>query len=151
MSGSTQQVVTLYEDNPSLTVEQVCSAFEDEFDPIAIRAVLSQFSPRYRRENEIEATLDPKQEAKIGFSEEDEKVALATIRTLAEYGEDEHTRGKMAIFIREDRQGRRDAVSKLGQGAGSNIFLLQQFISKGNEALKLTEKKALDIKVQKVA
>lgn len=150
MSGSTQQIVTLYEEN-NLTVEQVATAFEDEFDLVAIRAVLSQFSPKYRAQNLEEGTLDPKQESKIGFSEEDEKVALATIRTLAEYGEDEHTRGKMAIFIREDRQGRRDAVSKLGQGAGSNIFLLQQFISKGNEALKLTEKKALDIKVQKVA
>lgn len=151
MSGSTQQVVTLFEDNPSLSVEQVCSAFEDEFDSVAIRAVLSQFSPRYRRENEIEGAETAKQETRVGFTEEDEKVALATIRTLAEYGEDEHTRGKMAIFIREDRQGRRDAVSKLGQGAGSNIFLLQQFISKGNEALKLTEKKALNIVSQKVA
>jgi hypothetical protein len=108
---------------------------------------LSQFSGKYREET----TVAKKEPETPSFTESDEELAMRTIRTLTEYSEDENLRGRLAMYIREDRRGRRDAVSKLGQGAGQNIFMLQQFISKGNEALKLTESKMIDIKVEKVA
>lgn len=146
MTGSTQQIVTAYEDN-GLSVEQIRAAFDNEFDEVAIRAVLSQFSGKYRSDNK----LVEKKEEVPSFKESDEEAALQTIRNLMEYSDDENLRGRLAMYVREDRRGRRDAVTKLGQGAGSNIFMLQQFITKGNEALKVTEQKMIDIKVEKVA
>lgn len=148
MTGSTQQIVTAYEDN-NMSVEQIIEAFDNEFDAVAIHAVLSQFSGKYRNDNASKSKSD---EVKTpGFTEDDEELALRTIRSLAEYAEDENLRGRMAMFMREDRRGRRDAVSKLGQGAGGNIYLLQQFIAKGNEALKLAESKVIDVSVQRAA
>lgn len=147
MTGSTQQIVTAYEDN-GLNVEQIVAAFDGEYDALAIEAVLSQFSRKFKVAMGLvkDRSSGGSGESSVpGFSPEAEEMAIRTIENLAEYSEDDHIRSRMAVFIREDRRGRRDAVSNLGKGAGSNIFLLQQFINKGNESLKTTEKKAIDI------
>lgn len=143
MTGSTQQIVTAYEVN-GLEPEQIVIAFDGEYDILAIKSVLMQFSGKYRSVTKPELQADGTKK-EVGFTDEDETFALSTIRRLAEYAEDEHIQAKMAMYIREDKRGRRDAVKQVGQGASGNIFLLQQFISKGNEALKFTEKKAIDI------
>ncbi len=146
ITGSTQQIISSYEDN-GLSPEEISEAFGGEFDLLAIKAILMQFSGKYREESK-------EKKDGVGFTESDEEAAIRTINTLREYADDESLRGKMAIYIREDRQGRRDAVSKLAQnGMGGNIIQFQVFLNKANAALKVTEQKALDIKseVTKVA
>lgn len=143
-TGATQQIVTAYEDN-NLSPEQIAEAFDNEFDVVAIKATLMQFSGKYRS---LSNTV-PEKKA-VGFSEEQEEAAVRTIATLMEYSEDEHVRAKLAIFVREDRQGRRDSVTKLANAGGANIMQFQIFLNKANESLKFTEQKAIDIKSAKI-
>jgi hypothetical protein len=142
MTGSTQQIVTSYEDC-GLGVDRIVEAFEGEFDEVAVRAVLMQFSAKYRADEQAGQGF----KGEPGFTRENEEAAIRTINNLLEYSDDEALRGRLAMYVREDRRGRRDAAMTIAKSAGAtNIMQLQIYLNKAAEALKLTEQKSIDIK-----
>lgn len=135
MTGATAQIISAYEDS-GMSPEQIAEGFEGEYEIAAIKAVLSQFSSRYRKDYKIAVrTGDVAEQQRIGFTEEQEQQAVQVIADQI-YSEDEHIAQRAAIFVREDRQGRRDVVSKLS-GFGIGIVQFQQLIVASNAALGL--------------
>jgi hypothetical protein len=131
MSGSTKQIVTAYEVG-NLSPEQIVETFDGEYDITAVKAVLASFSSRYRKDYRLG---DDETKKRLGFTEEQEASACEVIAGQI-FSEDEHVAQRAAIFIREDRQGRRDPISKMAN-LGLNIIQFNQAILAANESLKL--------------
>lgn len=140
VSAGTEQIIAAFRDN-GMTPEQIAESFDNEYDVVSIKAVLMQFCPEYRK-------LLKKEPAKAAFTDEQEEDALRVIAGVAagEIGEpdDTLTRLRAAIYIRDDKQGRKDAISKL-PNMGLNIVQLQMMISKANAALQLTDKQREEV------
>ena len=90
MTAASQQIVTAYEDL-GMTIDEI--AAQGLGEPVAIKAVLLQWSQKYREDTKTNKSCD--------FTDEDRDQALAVIRNAAMYAEDEHLRFRAAKYIHD--------------------------------------------------
>lgn len=112
MTAASQQIVTAYEDL-GMTIDEI--AAQGLGEPVAIKAVLLQWSQKYREDTKTNKSCD--------FTDEDHDQVLAVIRNAAMYAEDEHLRFRAAKYIRDDKKGRLD----LNRGFKNLNISLQTF------------------------
>ena len=95
MTASSQQIITCYEEL-GMSIDEIAAAGHG--DPVAIKAVLLQWSQKYREEMKVNKAID--------FTEEDHDQVLAVIRNAALFAEDELLRFRAAKYIRDDTERR---------------------------------------------
>jgi len=114
------QIKTAFEEL-GMTVEDI--AEDQELEVTAVKACLMQCSSKYRG---LCRTED--KEAALNFTDEQLADANRTIHDLMMGAEDEGVRLKAAMYLRDDKRGRKEVV----KGVGGMQFNILQF----NETLK---------------
>ena len=128
MSAELEQLRVGYE-TLNMTPEEL--AADRELELAAVKAGLMQISGKYRRDcNAAEAD-----DESLNFSNDDLRAVNDVIKRLALYGEDEHLQLKAAMYIRDDKKGRREVV----KAVGGNTFNILQF----NEQMRSVRENAL--------
>lgn len=124
---STTNIIKLAYEDEGMSPEAI--AIDQGLETEAVKGALMQYSAKYRtdcgQETEIEDGLN--------FSKDELRRVNRVILDLALGAEDEHLRGKMATYVRDDVKGRKEVV-KLQQGSNTNIFNFNQRILEVREA-----------------
>lgn len=107
-------------------------------DIVAVKAALSQSSRKYRAALSGANGAAEEKDPTLDFDNDDLRTANEVIRHLAKHGEDEHLRLKAAMYMRDDKKGRREVVKVVG----ANQFNIFQF----NEQLRAAREGAARIK-----
>lgn len=131
MSSENLQIKVSYEEL-GMTPEEI--AEDRELDINAVKAALMQSSAVYRKNCDAE----DKDEAALNFSDQDLKQVNEVIKQIAIYGEDDNLRLKAAMYIRDDKKGRKEVVKAVG-GQQFNILMF-------NEAMKQVRGAASSVK-----
>lgn len=122
MTAEHQAIITAYEQE-GMTCEQIADT--RELDLVAVKACLAQSSRKYRDD----CGLNQEIESQEDFTKDDLRWAT---RALVETGmstEDEHLRAKIAMFVRDDKKGRREPARVMG-GQQFNILMLNEQLQK---------------------
>ena len=127
MTAASQQIITCYEEL-GMSIDEIAAAGHG--DPVAIKAVLLQWSQKYREEMKVNKAID--------FTEEDHDQVLAVIRNAALFAEDEHLRFRAAKYIRDDKKGRLD----LNKGLKNLNISLQTFTLHLERANSITSRRS---------
>lgn len=122
LTGANQQIITAYE-TERLTVDQIAEALD--FDPVAIKATLMQFSSQYRE--------DMKQEPNLDFSTDEQLEAKNAMVRLMRNSEDEYLIARLACKIRDDGKGRLD-IGKNMRNLNMNVVIFNERIEQAKEA-----------------
>lgn len=136
MTAANQQIITAFEDL-QLTPEEI--AREQELEITAVKAVLMQFSSVYRKMCKVESDS----EAEFNFKDHELAVANQSIAELAAYAENEAVRLKAAIYLRDDRKGRLDAVKTLS-GLNINVLTINEQMKKAMAAIQRSKGVVID-------
>ena len=131
MSSEVEQIKIAYE-TLEMSPEQI--AEDRELDIVAVKAALMQGSSRYRRD----CGQEEDKEAALNFDDEQLKDVNRVIYDLAIGAEDENIKLKAAMYIRDDKKGRKDVVKQLG-GQQFNILMF-------NEQMKGIRNKAAEVR-----
>ena len=123
MSGSQLQIVAAYEVS-GMTPEQIAEDMNGDYDVASIKAALMAGSSKYRQD----CGQEPTDSEALNFSNDDLKAVNDVIMNLAKYAEDPNLQLKAAMYVRDDKKGRKEVVRQI---AGNNTFNLLQF----NESL----------------
>lgn len=115
---------------------------------VAVKAALMQNSKKYRVDclGEKAAGEDPR----LNFSDDDLINANETIRHMSKYAEDENLKLKAAMYIRDDKKGRREVAKLLNGNGGINILQINQQLQAaraGAEKIKQAVSGFIDIPV----
>ena len=116
MSNDLLQLKTAYEDL-GRTPEEIAQMLD--WEVTAVKAGLMSVSVKYRKD----CRSEPEDQAVLNFTEQQELDAMKVIHDLMMGSEDEHLQLKAAMYLRDDKRGRRDAQKALN-GSG---FQLSQF------------------------
>lgn len=133
MTASNQTIVTLYEEN-DLTPEQIAET--QGFDITAVKAVLMSHSAKYR------SLLKNGEEE--GFSDDEELRARQVIAQIAQYAEDDNTRLRAAMYVRNDKKGRLDQLKKTN-GLNLNVVMINQFMQKAVQRVEESKQKIIEL------
>lgn len=76
----------------------------------AVKATLMSTSAKYRKA----CGMEESEKDELNFTDEDEKDVIQVIRDTAKFADDPHLRYNAAVYIREDRRGRKDRVKNMG-------------------------------------
>lgn len=136
MSGSQLQIITAYEVS-GMTPEQIADDMGGDYDVASIKAALMAGSSKYRKDCGQESPDDDA----LNFSNDDLKAVNDVIMNMAKYAEDPHLQLKAAMYVRDDKKGRKEVIKQI---AGNNTFNLLQF----NESLAAARLGAEAIKQQ---
>ena len=135
MTAANQSIITAFEDL-GMTPEEISA--DQEYDIAAVKAALMQGSSKFRK-------LCGKDE-ECGFSPSEEKRALEVIAQIAQFSEDDNCRLRAAIYIRQDKRGRLDAVKQMA-GLNINVISMNEQMQK---ALKAINKSKGVVDIQEV-
>lgn len=123
LTGLNSQIVTAF-DELEMNVDEIASEFGCE--PLSVKACLMSFSSKYR------SSLR-KQDVTKDFKDEELEEANAVIVSLMRTSDDEHLRGRMARYIRDDKKGRLDALNGI-KSMNVNIALFNERLLQAKEA-----------------
>ena len=118
MSGEVEQIKIAYE-TLGMTPEQISE--DRELDITAVKAALMQGSSVYRRQ----CGEEPDSEAELNFSDDQLQDVNKIIYDIAIGSEDDNVRLKAAMYIRDDKKGRKEVVKQLG-GQQFNILMFNE-------------------------
>lgn len=122
LTGANQQIITAYE-TEGMSVSDIASALE--FDVVAVKATLMQFSSKYREDSKSEPALD--------FTIDEQLEARNAMVRLMRQSEDEYLVARLACKIRDDGKGRLDIGSNM-RGLNINVVLINERIKQAQEA-----------------
>ena len=124
------QIVAAYEQGA--TPNEI--AEELGFDVIAVKAKLHQLSKKYRSDvGLVSATIYT---SILDYTEEETKQVSKVILELALGSEDENIRLKAAMYVRDDKLGRKNIPKQVIAGASNNFMQFNQFIQESREQAK---------------
>lgn len=103
LTGANTQIIEAYE-TLGMTPEEIASDLD--FDIVAVKATLMQFSSQYRSALKTAPDLD--------FSVDEQLAAKQTMVELMRNTEDEYLKARLAMKIRDDGKGRLDVGSMNG-------------------------------------
>lgn len=134
MTCANQQIVDSFE-RLEMTPEQIAESYE--LDVITVKAVLAQFSDKYRRAANGNEDLD--------FKDDELARANQIIANLAFYADDPNLQFRAARYIRQDRKGRLDGIKGL-RGLNFNATVFNIHLQQANQAVaKGRETKEIEI------
>lgn len=122
LTGANQQIITAYEVE-GMSPDDIASALE--FDIVAVKATLMQFSSKYREDSKHEPNLD--------FTIDEQLEARNAMVRLMRQSEDEYLVARLACKIRDDGKGRLDIGSNM-RGLNINVVLINERIKQAQEA-----------------
>ncbi len=128
MLAEVSAIITAYE-TLGMTPEEI--AEDRKLELVAVKAALMQNSREYNKA--LKGTDEQAPDPTLEFSNDDLRDANEVIRHTAKYAEDEHLKLKAAMYIRDDKKGRKE-VAKLLNGNGQvNIFQINQQLAAARE------------------
>lgn len=130
MSNDLLQLKTAYEDL-GRTPEEIAETLGWELE--SVKAGLMTVSVQYRKD----CRTEPEGETVLKFSEEQELNAIKVIHDIMMGSEDENLQLKAAMYLRDDRRGRKDAIKDLGKSFQLSQFnIVMQQMRSGAEQVK---------------
>lgn len=138
LTGLNQQIVTAY-DTLDMTIEEIATEFD--FDILSVKACLMQFSRRFK--DEIKEADDKS----VEFDNAEMEESKETILYLMRHAEDEHLKGRMAKYIRDDKKGRLDALSGL-KSLNVNIALFNERLLQARAAKEKSKEKSIGKQIE---
>lgn len=133
-NGNTQ-IVDLYETS-GLTPEQISEGLG--LDTLAVKAVLSQSSARFR------AACKEEDKTPADYTDDDEAEARRILLAIMRDSDDDRLRAKIAMRVRDDKKGRLEpqntgnSIQNNLANLNINIQVLQQQLEAGRAALAQT-------------
>lgn len=124
MTACNQQIVTAFE-TLGMTPEEI--ADDQDLDLASIKSILMQSSSLYRKACKTNDELN--------FTDDELVRANQVILNIAQYGEDERTRLRAAIYIRDDKKGRLDVVKAMS-GLNINVLTFNEHMQQALDAMK---------------
>ena len=118
-------IVTAYE-NEGMLPDEIAS--DRGLDPAAVKGCLMQYSTSYRKA----CGQEPENEDKLNFTNEELERVNEVLVGLALSAESEKVRLTAAMYIRDDKKGRKDVVKGVS-AQQNNIFLINQQMAKVRE------------------
>lgn len=135
MSTEVEQIKIAYE-TLEMTPEQI--AEDRELDIVAVKAALMQGSSRYRKD----CGQEEDKEAALNFDDQQLQDVNKVIYELAIGSEDDNIRLKAAMYIRDDKKGRKDVVKQMG-GQQFNILMFNEQMKSLREKTDAVRQKVL--------
>jgi hypothetical protein len=117
-----EQLVTLYDENPDVTVEMLSDNFGYELE--AVKLALAGSSTRYRKELRKDDTI---------FTDEEFDMAKRGMVELAKRAEVEAVKFRALKFVIDEHMGRNKTES--AKGAINNINIVNVHVQKARQAL----------------
>lgn len=133
MSGEAESIKVAYE-TLQMTPEEI--AEDRELEIASVKASLMATSSSYRKA----CGQEPDEEDALNFSNQDLKDVNEVILQTAKYAEDPNLRLKAAMYVRDDKKGRKEVVKQMG-GQQFNILVFNEQMARIREA----KQKALEI------
>lgn len=124
MTAANTSIVTAYEDL-GMSPDEI--AADQEYDIAAVKSVLMASSSKYRKACG--------KDEECNFSASEEKRAIEVIAQIAQFSEDDNCRLRAAIFIRQDKRGRLDAVKQMA-GLNINVISMNEQMKKALSAIQ---------------
>jgi hypothetical protein len=146
----TEQIKLSYE---SLGMSVLDIAENRHLEPEAVKIALASCSSKFRKDCGLEDSVpNQEKESEKNFTDEQLERANETILNLAIGAENETVKLKAAIYIRDDKRGRLDAIKQLA-GMPINVLqinnIIQQSMEKANALIyrprKEEEKAAISV------
>ena len=126
MSGEQESIKVAYE-QLGMTPEEIS---EDRgLEVAAVKASLMATSGGYRKA----CGQEPEDEDSLNFSDADLRDVNEVILQTAKYAEDPYLKLKAAIYIRDDKKGRKEVVKQMGNQS-FNILVFNEQMAKIREA-----------------
>lgn len=116
-------------------------AEDRDLDIIAVKAGLCQISPKYRKD----AAIEGDSEDGLNFTNDELRSVNETILSLAVGAEDEATRLRAAIYVRDDKKGRKEIMRAVQQ----NTFNILDFNSMQKSAREQANRIRQSVQPQK--
>ena len=144
LTGANQAIIEMYE-TLGMSPDQIAEA--EDYDIVAVKSVLMQFSAKYRTDIRIEPEL--------GFSVDEQLEAKNAMVRLMRTSEDEQLVARLAMRIRDDAKGRLDPV-KQQNGLNVNITIFNQRLLEAraakdkSKALPKPAPELIDVESEKV-
>ena len=138
MNSTDVQIRRAYE-SESMSPEEI--AQDQGLDVVAVKAKLMQISSVYRKDCGAEGETDAARNFSDGELEEVNEIILNVARNAetSDGSVDYKTRLQAAIYVRDDKKGRRDAVKQMAGMGGFNILTF-------NTAIQMARGKADSMK-----
>lgn len=141
------EVAAIVESFETLDMSPEQIAEDRGLDIVAVKAALSQSSKKYRTvlspaaagKEEVDPTLD--------FDNDDLRDANAAIIYLMKHAEDEHLKLKAAMYIRDDKKGRKEVVKAVG-GNQFNLFQFNDALRSAKAGAQALKQGAMDVVAQ---
>lgn len=128
MQSAVSQIKQAYEVN-NMTVEEICKDLDME--DVVVKAALMNCSVKYRKD----CGQEDDSEDGLNFSNMQLKEVNRELYKLAMSAEDEGTRAKLLMYIRDDKKGRKEIVKQIA-GNTYNFLQLNESIAAAREARK---------------
>ena len=112
-------------------------ASEQELDIAAVKAILLQNSSMFRKASGKDPSLD--------FSEDELIRSNQVISQLAQYAEDEHLRAKCAMYIRDDKKGRRDVAKQMAGIGTMHALMFNEQMKKALQAVDRAKQAVISV------
>jgi hypothetical protein len=122
MTSELTTIKMAYEEE-NMSPEEI--AVDRDLDVGAIKAGLMQCSSKYRKD----CGLEEETEDRLNFNDDELMRVNQIILDLALGAEDENLRLKAAMYVRDDKKGRRDVVQGVG-GQNFNILFINEQMKK---------------------
>lgn len=133
MDGANTSIINMYE-TLGHTPEEIAAI--ESFDVAAVKSILLAYSAKYRQAVKVKD--------EDGFTDDEAIRAKRVMVELMDYAEDEHLRGRMAMFIRNDKKGRLDE-DKNALRVNVNISLLNQHIQQAAQRIAESKNKVIEL------
>jgi hypothetical protein len=133
MTAANQQIVVCFEEQ-GMTPEEI--AADQDLEIGAVKAILIQCSSKYRKEI--------KNDNGEHFTDEDLIAANQVIANLMRYAEDERLQARCAMYVRDDKKGRLDAVKQMA-GLNVNVMVWNEQMKKALAAVQRSKEVTVDI------
>jgi hypothetical protein len=104
-------------------------AEDQNLDITAIKAALMQSSSKYRKA----CSKEEEEKDDLNFSNDQLRIVTKGIYDLALSTEDEHLKGKLLCYIRDDKKGRKEVVKAMPNNT-FNILSFNESIMKAKQA-----------------
>ncbi len=140
LTAQNTNIVTAYE-TLGLTIEEIATEFD--LEPVAVKATLMQFCPKYRIDLKDKESGD---NDKLDFADTELKAANEAIVHLMRHSEDENLIFRAAKYVRDDKKGRLDMIKGIGK-LNVNVALFNQHLIAATKAKELSR----DSKMQDAA
>jgi hypothetical protein len=119
MSGEQESIKVAYE-TLGMTPEEI--AEDRGLEVPSVKASLMSTSSQYRKA----CGQEPEDEDALNFSDQDLQDVNAIIISTAKYAEDPHLRLKAAMYVRDDKKGRKEVVKQMGNQSFNILVFNEQ-------------------------